>query len=192
MPLHTFQNTVEPVYGIDKFGLIKLCYFDNKMSDIEIIETIERDTGYRFSRMAVKKWRDEFQLKARNPHERFQLAVNKKRFDHEKVAQKIDYNARTRKIDYENRFIDYDKIKKTVTSKYGYKWATGLDALLNRHKISDEKLAKYLKIGHHAIYQWKTLRSRVNKAFQDKISEYFGTISKKIFSSNRRKKRADQ
>lgn len=105
MPRHTFENTVEPVYGLDKFGLIKLCYFDNKMSDIEIIEAIERDTGHRFSRMAIKKWRDIFSLKARNPHERFQLAVDKKRFDHKKVAQRINYKLRNLTEGYRNKSI---------------------------------------------------------------------------------------
>lgn len=105
MPKHSFNNTVEPFYQLNKFDFINLFYFKRKMSDIEIIELIERDTGVRFSRTALMRWRQSFALKSRNPHERFQLAVDKKRFNHQVVSKKINYRLRNLSEGYKDRNI---------------------------------------------------------------------------------------
>ena len=98
-----FDKIIGPFYGLTQKEFIEKYYFENKMSDIEIVEMIERDLKYRFSRMAIQKWRAHLGLESRGHHDRFQLAVNKKRFDHHKVAKKIDYKKRTEKIDYKAR-----------------------------------------------------------------------------------------
>jgi hypothetical protein len=80
---HTFKNTVEPIYRIDKSTFIEIFYFKSKMSDIEIAEDIERRTHYKFSRTAIKRWRDAYGMKARTPSARYQLAMKKLRVDQE-------------------------------------------------------------------------------------------------------------
>ncbi|GEM_PF-3681007 len=167
---------------MDRFSFIRKFYFLKRMSDIEIQEMIERDAGVRFSRTAIKNWRDLCSMEARNPHQRFQLAVNKKRFDHSKVVQKIDYKAR--KINYRARnMTDGYKLR---YSRIGYKWAINLYDLLDKYKKMNKDLAKSIGVSGSVISSWIHLKIRVNRLNQIRVANYFKIEPEKIFSDKKR------
>lgn len=179
MSYYNFNSIVKPMYELDKHDFLLLCYNTLKMSDIEILEVIANDTGVTFSRASIGKWRRDVEIKSRNPHERFQNAVDKKRFNHKEVANKIDYTHR--KINYNKRFINYEEIIKGQ----GYKWVCDLDRYLNKCKKTISGLAKYLSVELSTVYSWIKQKNRVSKQYQNKIAKYLKARPEKIFSDKK-------
>ena len=178
MPKYTFENIVKPSFKLDKIKFIRLFYFVKKKSDIEITEMIEKRTGVKFSRMAIKKWRDELMMKARNPHQRFQLASDKNRFNHMEVAKKIKYA---------DRVINYDGVnqKRTLLLKnYKFKDSTygfGLEKQLNAANKNNKQLAGYLGVSVHCIKSWCSLYNKINKIYWGKICNFLDCTKEQIF-----------
>lgn len=154
------------------------------MSDIEITEMIEKDTGVKFSRMAIKKWRDAYELRARNPHDRFQLASDKNRFNHLIIAKKRNY--KSRKMDYNN--INKRRVKLMRSYKCRKNsllpisaYAFGLERKLSKNKKSASDLASFLGVSTLCVKGWCGVHNKVNKIYWRKISNFLACPKTEIF-----------
>ncbi len=158
---YIYADLVAPFYGVSKESFIKFFYLYKKMSDIEIAEMIEKDTGHKFPRQAIFNWRKSVGIKARSPHEAFQLAVDKKRFNHSKVALKINYKQRV--IDYKKREIDYNDIASKLKPSEKRYYADNLGKIINKKRI--DKIEFALKIGFSpfTLMRWIRKQSKVSK-----------------------------
>ncbi len=77
-------------------GFMKYYYLKRKMSTGEIMDLIKDKYGLEINFRIVNRWLKIAGVEGRSPHERFVLAIKKKRMDYKK-----------RQIDYTKRHIDY-------------------------------------------------------------------------------------
>ena len=153
-------------------------YFKRAMSLGAIQKRILKDTKISIGRQGLWNWIYWSGLWARSQRKGFNLGVQKKRFSHKKVAQKINYT---------ERVINYTETnKKRLGTMAGYKYrasafAFGLKNSLLSKRLATKDLADYLSVSHHCVKAWCALNNRVNEIYWEKISEYVGESNDIIF-----------
>ncbi len=152
-------DSIKHSYSKDVYDFMSYYYLKKQMSTGEIRDMIYKDCVINIDPRYVRLWLQIAGIKSRGAHERYVLAIKKKR------------------MNYERRVFDY----KARAVREGYLWATGLKKLLKK-KGSIIKLAKTIGCTEESVNKWKQLKGRVSPAFHEKLCKYFKCRSNKLFS----------
>ncbi len=174
----SFQLNVFPQFGMTLKDFMCYHYVVLNMSDIDIINMIDRHVHIKFSRTALSRWHKQANVPVRNPHERFKLAIEKGAYSHKKVAEKIDY--KHRHIDH--KAVNKKRLAKLIGRNYlKSKSAPRLRELLNTQSKTRKQLAQYLDVSPHTVNAWCSGFNKIHPIYYKPLEEFLHLKRKDIF-----------
>jgi hypothetical protein len=144
----------------------------------EISETILKDTGIPITRKGIWAAARRLGIKTQEQREAFNRAVDKKRFDHNRIAAKIDY--KKRKVDY-GSFQSKRMMQLRSHPKGGGAFAFGLKDQMRLRKITHATVATALGVSAGCVRGWCALNNRISPSYWHRLCRVLEVTPDAIF-----------